>query len=286
MRNKRLSLLATLLFGCVEADPLQPSLILEPRVLALRSDPAEAAPGQRVSLSILAADNGGPLLDSDFRLSFCRTPKSLGDNRLASDACAQRVEQAISGFSGVVPADACARFGPNVPAGVRPSDPDITGGYYQPIRIARAEVEAVGVLRLICPLTDAPLAITRAYRERYTANQSPVLRELSITHNGEPVELGAIPVRSQLQLHSGWSVASEEPYVVYDRGERSLKDRTEALRLAWFTSSGSLAEDTTSARDAVNQYLTPDQPGLVHIWLVLRDDRGGVSYATYELEAH
>lgn len=284
MKTELLPVLASLLGGCIAVDPVEPSLILEPRVLALRSEPAEAAPGQRLRLSILAADSSGTLLESDFRLSFCRTAKVLGDNRLASDACARQIEQGITGLSAVVPADACARFGPNVPAGVRPSDPDRTGGYYQPIRMARSDLEAVGVLRLTCPLTDAPLATTRAYRERYTPNEAPLLSELVITHNGEQIAPDAIPKRSHLQLHSGWSTASQESYVLYDRSDRSLKERSEVLRLSWFTSHGALAQDTTSAREAVNEYRSPDEPGVVHIWLVLRDDRGGQSYASYELE--
>jgi len=284
MSYQRTLVLATLLLSCLGEDNARPSLIVEARVLALRSEPAEAAPGERVSLSILAADSSGTLPVSDFRLGFCRTAKSLGDNRLASDACAQRTEQAIAGFSAVVPSDACSRFGPNVPSGVRPSDPDTTGGFYQPIRIARARVEAVGVLRLTCPLTDAPLTITRAYRERYVRNRSPELSELSVVHNGTVLELNTIPKGAQLDLHSGWTTSSQESYVLYDRSDRSLRDRTEALRLSWFTSSGELALDSTSTPQAVNHYRTPDEPGLVHLWLVLRDERGGQAYADYELE--
>jgi hypothetical protein len=284
MRTRTQALfVVALLWACREPDTTRPSLIDAPRVLAVRAEPAEAAPGESVLLDVLVADGGGVLPEDMLRLSFCRTPKPLGDNRLASDACARTAEQLVRSMPAVVPSDACTRFGPNVPAGVRPTDPDVTGGYYQPIRIALDDLDAVAMLRLRCPLTDAPLAITRAYRERYAPNQTPALRKLSITHDGVAIAPDVVPASTEIALHSGWSAESEEHYVVYERSTRALQERTEALRISWYVTAGELSADSTSERRALNHFQTPDGPGTVQLWLVLRDDRGAQSYASYEL---
>ena len=57
-----------------------------------------------------------------------------------------------------VPADACFLFGPEVSsAELRPRDPDVTGGFYQPMRVsvAGAETTAFGLLRIRCNLGSA-----------------------------------------------------------------------------------------------------------------------------------
>ena len=59
--------------------------------------------------------------------------------------------------------------------------------------------------------------------------------------------------------------------------------------MAWYSSGGALdTESTGRAPDDTGTttddgWLAPAAPGTVHLWTVLRDSRGGVDFATYDL---
>jgi hypothetical protein len=283
--------------ACVDADA-RSSQISGAQVLALVARPPDAAPGELVELEVFAVDANGTLTPDDLTLSYCRTPASIGDNRLASDACAltveddARIERSQTGiFSKRLPSDACTRFGPSVPATTRAPDPDPTGGYYQPVRIAFGDVQAVGTLRLRCPLANAPFQLTREFRERYAPNQNPVLTPLSMTlgDTDAPVDPQDVPRDADIRLHAGWTPESRESYVVYDAFAGALSTQTEAMRVSWYATQGELTfahkgsashERTTTAD---NTWHSPGAAGTAHLWLVLRDDRGGTAYASYAL---
>jgi hypothetical protein len=81
-----------------------------------------------------------------------------------------------------------------------------------------------------------------------------------------------------------------ERYVALDPATGALVDRREAIGVAWFTTGGSFAvartgrsdDDVASTSD--NTWRAPDVPGPVTIWVVLRDDRGGVGWREYAVE--
>jgi hypothetical protein len=54
------------------------------------------------------------------------------------------------------------------------------------------------------------------------------------------------------------------------------------LTAQWFVTGGELAYDTTEVRglSASNRFTTPPGPRDVWLWVVVRDDRGGVSALT------
>jgi hypothetical protein len=81
-----------------------------------------------------------------------------------------------------------------------------------------------------------------------------------------------------------------EPYVALDPVTHKLDNRHEAIRVSWFASDGRFdhertgrteAEHTTSFSD--NAWVAPSKSGEVRIWVVLRDDRGGVGYRSFKL---
>jgi len=281
------SLLCVWLAACHDGADVRPSIVRSPQILALESEPPEAAPGQSVSYSVLAIDDRGRLTPEDLQLSYCRTPKAIGDNRVASDACAFEVESDAP--IDKLPSDACARFGPNAPSGVRPPDPDPTGGYYQPIRVAFDGLTAVGLQRLRCPLGNAPIALTQEFRARYVPNRNPELMPLSIELDGAPVTDDVLPRDRELTLRASWPASSRESYLMYDAFTVSLIERRESLRVSWFVTQGELAYDHTgrAADDPAlwteNRWRTPETPGTWQLWVVLRDDRGGSAHAGYEL---
>jgi hypothetical protein len=76
-----------------------------------------------------------------------------------------------------------------------------------------------------------------------------------------------------------------EPYVELDPVQRSIVLHREAMRVSWFGTDGSFDHDRTGrteeeARDAFseNDWVAPGARGPVHMWIVLRDDRGGVGW--------
>ncbi|HEY3254561.1 MAG TPA: hypothetical protein VGJ91_11455, partial [Polyangiaceae bacterium] len=109
-----------------------------PRVLAVKSEPAEAKPGARLTFTaFLSAPDTANLVPV---WNFCTAPKPVPENNAVSSAClhAAALVSAGTGLSieAETPRGGCSLFGPNSPpGGFRPRDPDISGGYYQPLRL-------------------------------------------------------------------------------------------------------------------------------------------------------
>jgi len=80
-----------------------------------------------------------------------------------------------------------------------------------------------------------------------------------------------------------------ERYVFYDRDEARVVERRESLVVSWFSNGGELAEERSdrnpseSTPAATNGYVAPVTPGVVNLWAVVRDDRGGVSWRSGRL---
>jgi len=81
-----------------------------------------------------------------------------------------------------------------------------------------------------------------------------------------------------------------EPYLSYDRASQSLVNRRESIRVSWYATDGSFEHDRTgraeSEADAVNSsntWTAPSHAALVRVWLVIRDDRRGLNYTTFDL---
>jgi hypothetical protein len=62
------------------------------------------------------------------------------------------------------------------------------------------------------------------------------------------------------------------------------------MRVAWYASAGDFDAQSTGRgeTDPVlftdNTWTVPSAPGKVHIWIVLRDSRGGVDFAGYDFD--
>jgi hypothetical protein len=225
--------------------------------------------------------------------------------------------------SGGIPSTACRTFGPDVPETDpdeppgRPADPDGTGGYYQPTRLrAPHEPEddyAVGFTRLRCGLAGAGDAQIREYNERYRSNINPRLESLSLVHGEDEQGLPPADVTDDMDLpvlipgapvvlRVRWPECPEalddlavegcggsEPFLYFDQISRELVERREAVRVAWLATDGEFDDDRTG-RDpedtrtfSDNGWVAPGTPGIVDLWVVLRDDRGGVGWRHYRL---
>jgi hypothetical protein len=292
-------------------DP--PSLVTEPRILAVRSDPAEVIPDHDVTYQALIA-TPGETASPDVAWGFCTEPAPLSSNNIVNDGCvygATSLPQRGPAIQATIPIGACSVFGPTTPAPEpgqpprRPHDADVTGGFYQPVRVlARLDSDQLppgaGLTRIACDLANAPFDVVVDFRARYRANNNPTLVQVmalgapgqgagdtgtALGTEGLPTTL---PPRTAVTLRASWTDDSVESFPVFDPESRTLVDHREAIRVSWFVSSGELTSDRTGRGEAEtetfadNVWTTPD-PGPAQLWVVLRDSRGGVAFASYAI---
>jgi hypothetical protein len=251
----------------------------------VRVEPPETKPGEGAQYTLLVASPAGAVAAPAASYAFCATAKLLSENGAVTAACAsgESVRPVADPASAVTPPDACAIFGPEIAsADLRPRDPDPTGGYYQPLRVAvrgpdAGPLVAFGFVRLSCDLKSAPIEAAREFAERYRPNRNPTLSPL------DP-PLSAVDRGARVVLRAAWPPESAEAYVAFDPASQSVAPRREAMRVSWFSTGGSFESDRTGRAEddpasfTENAWTAPDVPGAVHLWRVLRDSRGGVAF--------
>ncbi len=292
-----LGLALTAAAGCLPEPGEPPSLILAPRVLALRSEPAEALPGQAVTLRLLRAAPVAAPPAADLEWAFCTTAKPPVDDNVISEACLGDAAQVVAAglaaalpVLAALPADGCAQFGPELPPArvgdppARPREPDSTGGYYQPVRARLSHQATIGLVRIQCGLAGASAELAAAYRQRYQPNRNPQLLQLELSDlaDGMPLRADALPRGHVVQLRLTVTAESAEHFVVLQPETQTLVEQTESLQAAWFATAGSFALAHTAAlpgqAELRSRWSLPDQPGPAALWVVLRDSRGGVDW--------
>ena len=207
MRRISLALLMMLsVVACVPDLDTDESRVDAPRVLAVVAEPAESRPGTKVTYTALIADGSGERDDGIVAWFYCLAQKPLAQLGPVDPQCfdrgAGKLDRIGGGFEveGSVPSNACALFGPNIPAPEegeepgRPVDPDDTGGYKQPVVLgfnAGAGDELVLYeQRISCDLAGVSADTAAEYRLRYHANQNTGLRDvLAARADGERVRL-------------------------------------------------------------------------------------------------
>jgi len=289
------------LLACVPEVGPPPSRLLAPRVVAVTADPPEVAPGESVRLRLWVAKPDGPATDAelaDARWHFCTAPTPPTEDNSVSARClvdpAALLPIADTGPEVVaeVPAEACAWFGPQAPpVGIddppaRPRDADVTGGYYQPLRIVTAAVArpTVAAVRIDCGLATAPPEIAADFRRRYRRNRPPPPPQIVLTDAEQPLPADALRTGQSLRLSVRVPTIAAEDYLRFDPASQTLALTRETLRVSWFTAPGMLVHSVTPLDDlgtgewaADNLLELPSQPGPLVLWGVLRDSRGAAS---------
>jgi len=263
------------------------------RVLAVKSEPAESRPGTQVAFTALlsVAGTGGEVP----AWSFCTSAKPLTENNSVAAACLASVALVPAGRGSSIeaetPSAGCSLFGPiGAPGGFRPRDPDISGGYYQPLRLDLSGVEPTFHLqRIFCDLADAASDTAAQFATSYAMNRNPRLNPLEASIAGQPIALAVIPSGARVDFAVSWSATDAESYLYYERSRQVLTSKREAMRVSWYASGGTLETEATASAEndpestAANHWTAPDRPGTISLWVVLRDSRGGVDFGTYEL---
>jgi hypothetical protein len=269
------------------------SLLSTTHVIAVKSEPAEAKPGTTVVLRALVASPSGTVDGAPLVWSFCAAPKPITENNVVSTACLG-VLPPFGGpaavVAGVIPSDACSNFGPDAPpGGFRPRDPDVTGGYFQPIRADLGSAEAFALQRVTCDLANTSADNAREFAARYTPNKNPTLAPVTATIDGAPASLGAIPSGACVDFQAAWGPNDAETYVRLDPGTQQIVEMRESLRVSWYATNGAFDADRTGrdendpATTTGNAWIAPSSAGVVHLWLVLRDSRGGSDWAAADV---
>jgi hypothetical protein len=283
-----------LLAGCAPKMGNPASLITQERIIGVRAEPAEAAPGDLVQYSSLVVSPSGTVEAQDLSWSLCNLRKPVAENTPVSQAClTDDLAQSAQGASASIqtPSAACSNFGPLAPPSrsgtLRPSDPDATGGYYQPLRLDLGAEQAIFRERLSCGLAGASLAMSQEFRARYTANQNPTLASLSALADQTPVSLDALPASQRVRLVATWSPDSVESYPVFDSVSQTIADHREAIWLSWFATAGAFDDSLTGGGEGdtatEGTWQSPAGAEVVLLWLVLHDSRGGADFASYTL---
>jgi hypothetical protein len=216
---------------------------------------------------------------------------------------------------------------PGEPAG-RPVDPDQTGGYKAPLIVAlNGDVGPEVTLyeqRIYCGLASVSPDVSVQFATRYHANSNPSIAELHVVRaDGSDSVLGdtlQLAPNERVELDVLWQTCPEsdacgdhvcgpdetasacasdcqplsgcggqERYLIYDRRKTELTVQREAMRIAWYATSGRYDDERTgvdgdtAADGARNFYRAPQAATTGTLWLVLRDSRGGVGYRALSL---
>ena len=311
LRGGILAILAV--FAACKPDLGSPASFVDSnRYLAVVSEPPEVVPGDAVTLHALIVTPSGQVDDSaKASWAICTTPKPVSVNNAVSDDCVFDAQQSVAGqglvVQAMVPMDACSVFGPDPPQSppgqppLRPTDPDPTGGYFQPIRSllqddpqAKHFIEGFGLPRITCNLPDAPVDVATAYREQYTANKNPVIARVLVSLDGTTaVDVPAtVPSGQEATFEVLWTADSAESFPVFDRATRALVTTRESLRVSWFGTDGTFEHDHTGAAaddtstSTQNLWTAPAVTAAetVHMWVVLRDSRGGTAVQGFDID--
>jgi hypothetical protein len=280
MSPSRLRILASLcgagcvlsgLGGCQSFSDPPVSFVVGLRVLGIKAEPPQIAPGASTTLTTLAVDTDGATPAASW--NQCNLPPLPGQtvNAACVDGSAAADLQPIGDgltIPFVMPQVTAASLG----------GPDATGGVYLPL------VAAVDA----SPQAASPQALTAVYRLRLAdadpANANPSIADvLSVDAAGAMSaleETAPTPVQSggTLSLTVTFAPGSAQSYIAADGTVT-----TETLTTSWFCTAGALSFEKTSATQPVTvlqlDQRLPATGTQIDLYAVARDERGGTDFA-------
>jgi hypothetical protein len=272
------ALLALPCLACAPPLADTPWLVSAPRVVGVTAEPPEAAPGATVALRAVVAGPSGPVDDAGVRWARCDEPRPFSQNEPVNLDCLAALADAGPGpptLALALPADDCARFGPDAPsAGARPRDADATGGYFHPVGVQVGGAPGFAFVRLSCPPAGVSFDVARAYAQAARPNTNPRATVRATTAAGEALDLQALPKGAEVALEADWSATPPETFALIDAATGALATQLETYDVSWLVTAGELA----SARSSTGRgrWTLPSDAGQGTLWVVVRDSRGGV----------
>jgi hypothetical protein len=292
---KRAWLCIALALSCVPNLGTTDFLVTGPRVLAIVSEPAEAPPGTMVTFTALVASPSGTVPSAPMTWGFCEAPKPLTTDNAVSDACLDTSSLVAAGtgesITAATPRNGCSTFGPDTPpGGLRPRDPDVTGGYYQPLSAELPGSDTTFELaRIRCDLANAPPSAASQFAAAYEPNENPVLSPLAATIDGAQVPFTSVHAGAQVTFTASWPASAAETFAYYDASSQVVTTQRESMQVAWYATDGAFQMESTGraasdlATSTTDTWTAPSAAETVHLWVVLRDSRGGVAFAAYDV---
>jgi hypothetical protein len=252
--------------GCQSFTDPPVSFVAGLRVLGIKAEPPQLAPGASTTVTTLVVDTYGGTPTASW--SQCNLPPLPGQtvNTDCVDGSAGAALQPIGDgltISFAMPQVAAASLGA----------PDATGGVYLPL------VEAVNA---------SPQTLTAVYRLRLAddapANTNPTIADvISIDAAGAMSPLDAA---TPMLVHSGEALSLSVTFAPDSAQTYTAADGTvtiETLTTSWFCTAGELSFEKTSATQPetvlhLDQRL-PATGTQIDLYAVARDERGGTDFA-------
>lgn len=305
--------------GCTPTFADDTSIVNEPRLLAVQSIPAEAAPGSAFTMTALYVDSAGAASPAAIDWAICLIQNPLGDPDPIAPGCFVRSSSNLVSLgtggaaTGSVPSNACELFGPESPPpapgqpAARPTDPDSTGGFYLPVRLESGESDwSSAVERIECQPSGVTLPVLNAFSNGYIPNENPAIASLvSLDADGgattiapDGPDAGAratVTPGARVSLRITWATCPDTPaacsgaetYLLIDPTSKTVGNARESIVASFYGSAGSfdldrVGRDGTDLTTSVDDgWTAPSSAGTVHLWAVLRDARGGVGWGSF-----
>lgn len=286
-RRSAVSVLSiVMLTGCVPDFDVDETIIVADQVIAVNADPPEAPPGDPVEYTALVVSPDGTITDARLDWKFCADIKPPAELGPVSARCVEGDPEATIAIARpletAMPFEACRYFGPDSPPTTtgesgRPSDPDITGGYRQPVRVALGDSVSFYEHRITCGLAGATQEQSADFRRRTRPNQNPDIDELiAVRADGTEVvvrnnELVTLLPGEEIELVVRWPECPTEAvcgdgvclpdendvdcrddcrtkrrcegaevYIAFDPLEREVVTRRETIRVSWLATRAGL----------------------------------------------
>ena len=195
------------------------------------------------------------------------------------------------------PANACTLFGPDPPpqmAGQPPLRP-ARSRHHRRLLPAAARRRRQRHRRSRSSASPArwptPDRLAAQFAQTYVPNNNPTLEPIDARPSAAPrVTLDALPAgKCRSTSRSAGRRQRRELSRCSTRPPGIARcTMRESMRVSWFATAGAFATTSPAATRPTrhrtdNVWTAPATPGPVHLWLVLRDSRGGIDYAAYEL---
>ncbi len=304
MRKRLLPIVGLCLaLGAPGCDSFKPATLVEQlRVLAIRAEPAEIASGETTTLHALVVDLDPDAKGRPVTLEWALCDKAPAPGvEIDTDCYDLDTAPFITQLETLPDQGAQATMPPHTITSL--GIPDTTGGLYVPIRLrvragTNTMVTAFHKLRLSNGLVPP--------------NHNPSLADLAFIPTGEDGELPdlgqtvppqplpddsqppmELPLGGKLRFRASAQPGSAESYTTIagsigattDPSQIETKTVTELIRFFWYASAGKIGTEVTGEERPDTQLDTSEytdslgpRGGLVDLWLVAREDRGGIDY--------